>query len=134
VFSQSADKWAQSIKGVQGERNGINTNNLGRLRMWSNQKMKFATFIHNDDVKCFHVAIQGTHKLVMMGCIYFEDHLLIKKKWAYEKMNVMGGTLKDVKEQGNHQKQFPFVVGSCVHFRSFEIHSNMSAENVIEKL
>jgi hypothetical protein len=28
--------------------------------MCSNQKMKFVAFVHNDDVKCFHVAIQGT--------------------------------------------------------------------------
>jgi hypothetical protein len=41
--------------------------------------MKFAMFIHNDDVKCFHVAIHGTHKLVVMGCINFEDHALIKR-------------------------------------------------------
>jgi hypothetical protein len=47
--------------------------------MWSNWKMKFATFIHNDDAKCFHVAIQGTNELVMMGYINFEDHALIKR-------------------------------------------------------
>jgi hypothetical protein len=28
--------------------------------MWSNRKMKFATFIHNDEAKCFHVAVQRT--------------------------------------------------------------------------
>jgi hypothetical protein len=47
--------------------------------MWSNQKMKFATFIHNDDVKCFHVVVQKTHKLVAMNYINFEDCALIKK-------------------------------------------------------
>jgi hypothetical protein len=31
--------------------------------------MKFATSIHNDDVKCLHVVVQKTHKLVVMGCI-----------------------------------------------------------------
>jgi hypothetical protein len=41
--------------------------------------MKFAMFIHNDDVKCFHVVVQGTHKLVVMGGINFEDHVLIRK-------------------------------------------------------
>jgi hypothetical protein len=46
--------------------------------MWSNQKMESATFIHSDDAKCFHMAIQGTHKLVVMGHINFEDHALIK--------------------------------------------------------
>jgi hypothetical protein len=34
--------------------------------------MKFATFIHNDDAKCFHVVVQGTHNLIMMGCINFK--------------------------------------------------------------
>jgi hypothetical protein len=47
--------------------------------MWSNQKMKFVTFNHNDDVKCFHTVVQETHKLVMMGRINFEDHTLIKR-------------------------------------------------------
>jgi hypothetical protein len=47
--------------------------------MWSNQKMKFTTFIHNDDVKCFYVVVQGTHKLVMMGRINFKDDVLIKR-------------------------------------------------------
>jgi hypothetical protein len=41
--------------------------------------MKSTTFIHNDDVKCFHMVVQGTHKLVMMGHINFEDHALIKR-------------------------------------------------------
>ncbi len=40
--------------------------------------MKSTTFIHNDDVKCFHVVVQGTHKLVMMGRINFEVHALIQ--------------------------------------------------------
>jgi hypothetical protein len=48
--------------------------------MWSNQKMKFVAFIHNDDVKCFHVAIQGTHKPIVMGHINFENHVLIKRQ------------------------------------------------------
>jgi hypothetical protein len=48
--------------------------------MWSNRKMKCAMFIHTDDVKCFHVVVQGTYKLVMMGCINFEDQALIKRK------------------------------------------------------
>ncbi len=65
--------------------------------MWSNQKMKSATFIHDDDAKCFHVAIQGTHKLVVMGCINFEDHALIKRLWENEKMNVTSGMFKDEK-------------------------------------
>jgi hypothetical protein len=48
--------------------------------MGNNWMMKFATFIHNDDVKCFHVVVQGTHKLVVMGHINFEDHALIKRR------------------------------------------------------
>jgi hypothetical protein len=46
--------------------------------MWINRMMKFVIFIHNDDVKCFHVVVQGTHKFVVMGHINFEDHALIK--------------------------------------------------------
>jgi hypothetical protein len=64
--------------------------------------MKSATFIHNDDVKCFHMVIQGTHKLVLMGCINFKDHALIKRWWVDEKMNVTGGMFKDEKKWGNH--------------------------------
>jgi hypothetical protein len=41
--------------------------------------MKSTMFIHNDDTKCFHMAVQRTHKLVMMGHIDFENHALIKK-------------------------------------------------------
>jgi len=41
--------------------------------------MKSATLIHNDSAKCFHVAVQKTHKLVMVGRINFEDHALIKR-------------------------------------------------------
>jgi hypothetical protein len=54
--------------------------------MWRNQNMKFATFIHNDDAKCFHMAIQGTNKLVVMGYINFKDHMLIKTigRWKNE--------------------------------------------------
>jgi hypothetical protein len=47
--------------------------------MWSNWKIKFMRLIHNNDAKCFHVVVQGTHKLVMMGHIDFEDHALIKR-------------------------------------------------------
>jgi hypothetical protein len=47
--------------------------------MWNNRKMKSTKFIHNDDAKCLHMAIQGTHKFVMMGHINFEGHVLIKK-------------------------------------------------------
>jgi hypothetical protein len=38
----------------------------------------------------------------MMGCINFEDQVLIKRQWVDEKMNVMGEMFKDEKKQGNH--------------------------------
>ncbi len=69
--------------------------------MWSNWNIKSATFIHNDDTKCFHVVVQGTHKLIVMGHINFEDHVLIKKQCTNEKMNVAGGMFKDRKKWGN---------------------------------
>jgi hypothetical protein len=59
--------------------------------------MKFATFIHNDDAKCFHVAVKRTHKLVLMARINFENNVLIKKRWAYEKMNVMCSMMKKMR-------------------------------------
>jgi hypothetical protein len=94
--------------------------------------MKSVMFIDNDNAKCFHMAIQGTHKLVMMGHTNFKDHAFIKRRWVDEKMNVMGGMFKDV--QGNCQKQFVLAIGSCAHFQSFRIHNNMSAKSAIEKL
>jgi hypothetical protein len=62
------------------------------------------------------VAIQGTHKLVVMGHINFKDHALIKKQHEDEKMNVMGGMFKKEKKRGKHQKQFAFVAGSYACF------------------
>jgi len=64
--------------------------------------MKSKVFIHNDDVKCFHVAIQGTQKVVVMGCNNFEDEALIKRWWASQKMNEMNKRLKDENKQSNH--------------------------------
>jgi hypothetical protein len=61
--------------------------------------MKSAVFIHNDDMKCFHVVIQGTHKLVLLGHINFKDHALIKKWWASKKMNATSETFKDKKRK-----------------------------------
>ncbi len=66
--------------------------------MWSIQKMKFVAFIHNDDAKCFHVVVQRTRKLVVMGHINFEDHALIKRRHASKKMNAMGKKFKDEKK------------------------------------
>jgi hypothetical protein len=67
--------------------------------MWSNWKMKFVVFIHNDDAKWFHMVVQGTHKLVMMDHINFEDHGLAKRQWASKKMNVTGRKFKDEKNK-----------------------------------
>jgi hypothetical protein len=58
--------------------------------------MKSTTFIHNDDVRCLHVVVQGTHQLVVTGHINFKDHALIKRWQADEKMNVMGMMFKDM--------------------------------------
>jgi hypothetical protein len=66
--------------------------------MWSNWKMKFVTFIHNDDTKCFHMVVQKTHKLVVMGCVNFEDHTLIKRRHGGKKMTIMVGKFKDKKK------------------------------------
>ncbi len=45
--------------------------------------------------------MQRTHKLIVMGRINFEDHALIKRWRANEKMNVMGEMFKDEKKRGN---------------------------------
>jgi hypothetical protein len=95
LFAQSTNKWAQLVEGVYGKRGGINTTNVGKLGMWCNKKMKFVTFIHNDDAKCFHMVVQGTHKFVMIGCITFKDHALIKRRQVGQKMNVTIKKFKD---------------------------------------
>jgi hypothetical protein len=58
--------------------------------------MKFMTSIDNDEMKCFHMVVQNTHKLIMMNHINFENHMF--KKWrACKKKNVMNEKLKDEK-------------------------------------
>jgi hypothetical protein len=47
--------------------------------------MKSMMFIHNYDAKCFHVVVQATHKLIMMGHINFKDHALIKNNEQMKK-------------------------------------------------
>jgi hypothetical protein len=47
--------------------------------MQNNQHMGSKGFIHNHDVTCFHVAIQGTQKVVGMDCHNFKDEVLIKR-------------------------------------------------------
>jgi hypothetical protein len=41
--------------------------------------MKYEAFIHNNDVMRFHVAIQGTQKVIVMGHHNFKDEALIEK-------------------------------------------------------
>ncbi len=60
--------------------------------------------------------IQGTQKMVVIGCINFEDHALIKKQHACEKMNLMGKKLNNQKNRCNHQKWFSFLAKSCKRF------------------
>ncbi len=82
-------------KAIHGEQNGIYIINVGRLGMENNQKLKFEVFIHNDDMKCFHMVVQRTQKMVVMGYINFKDETLIKRQRACKKMNEMGGKLKN---------------------------------------
>jgi hypothetical protein len=41
--------------------------------------MESEALIFNDETKCLHVAIQGTHKFRMMACINYKDQALILK-------------------------------------------------------
>jgi hypothetical protein len=41
--------------------------------------MKFKALIHNDEVTCFQIVVQGTQKMVVMGYHNFKDEALIKK-------------------------------------------------------
>jgi hypothetical protein len=96
--------------------------------------MEFEAFIHNDDVTCFHVAIQRIKEVVLIGCHNFKDEALIKRRWASQEMNGMGWKFKDENKWSNHQKLFSFLIRSCVYFLSFGVHRSTSVENVIEKL
>jgi hypothetical protein len=60
--------------------------------------MESKVFIIDENVKCLHVIIQGTHKMVMTSRINFEDHALIKRRHASKKMNAMGKKFKDEKK------------------------------------
>jgi hypothetical protein len=64
--------------------------------------MRFEVFIHDDDVMCFHVAIQGTQKMVVMGHHNFKDKVLIKIWQACPKMNGTNKKLKDKNKQNNY--------------------------------
>jgi hypothetical protein len=71
-------------------------------------------------MKSFHVVVQRTQKMVMMGCINFEDHVLIKRQWVGDKMNVMSGKLKDGKKWRNHHKWFSFLAKVVSIFKVLE--------------
>jgi hypothetical protein len=43
--------------------------------MWTNLKMEFEALILNDEMKCLHGAMQGTHKFIVMGPINYKDHV-----------------------------------------------------------
>jgi hypothetical protein len=105
--------------------NDVESIQLKGLWMQNNWKMKSKSFIHNDDVKCFH---KGHKKVIMMGCNYFEDEALIKRWWKCQKINGMGRKFKDKNKLSNYQKLFSFALGSCVCFQNFRVHM----ENAIE--
>jgi hypothetical protein len=56
-------------------------------------------FIHNDEVICFHVAIQRTQKMIVMDHHNFKDEALIKKWQATQKTNKLGGKLEEKKQK-----------------------------------
>jgi len=59
--------------------------------------------------------------MVAMGCINFEDHVLIKEQWACDKMNVMSEKLKNGKKRHNHHKWFSFLAKVVSIFKVLEI-------------
>jgi len=59
--------------------------------------MKFEAFIHNDEVTCFHVVVQGLQKVIVMDRHDFKGEALIFKKWATKKTNEMNKKVKDKK-------------------------------------
>jgi hypothetical protein len=84
VLPQSANELTYLAKAIHGEQNGIYIINVGRLGMENNQKLKFEVFIHNDDMKCFHMVVQRTQKMVVMGYINFKDETLIKRQRKFK--------------------------------------------------
>ncbi len=63
--------------------------------------MRSQVFIHNDEVTCFHVVVQGTQKMVVMGHHNFKDEALIKRWWAGQKMNGISKKVKDENKWSN---------------------------------
>jgi hypothetical protein len=64
--------------------------------------MRSKGFIHNNDVTCFHVALQRTQKMVVICCHNFKDEVSIKRWWASQKMNGMGEKFKDENKRNNY--------------------------------
>jgi hypothetical protein len=91
--------------------------------------MRLDALIHNDEVTCFHLVVQRTQKVVVMGCHHFKDKALIKRRQACQKMNESSRKLKDENKQSNHWKLFLFTKGSYVFFGNFGVCRSM-----IEKL
>jgi hypothetical protein len=81
--------------------------NLGGLWMQSSQKRRFEAFIHNDEVICFHMALQGTQKMIVMGHYNFKDEILIKRWQVVQKLNGTGRKLRT--------KINEIIVKSCFH-------------------
>lgn len=91
-------------------------------------------FIYNDEVKCFHVAIHGTQRVIVMGHHSFNYRGLIKRKWVTQKTNKMGRKLMDKNKQGNFRMSFSVVARGCVFSRSYSAYKRMNVKSVIEKL
>lgn len=47
--------------------------------------MRFEMFVHNDEVTCFHMAVKGTQKVIVMDCHDFKDEVLIKNNMQPKK-------------------------------------------------
>jgi hypothetical protein len=82
--------------------------------MQNNQNMRSKAFIHNDEATCFHVVVQVTQKMIVVGHHNFKDRALIKRRWVTQKTSKMGGKLMDKNKQGNCRKSFLFTVGGRI--------------------
>ncbi len=129
VSTQSIDVLAQLLKGIHGEQHGISIVNLGGLWMQNIQRMRSEAFIHNDDVRCFHVVIKKTQKMVMMGHHNFEDKVIIKRQWVGQKMNGTSGKLKDENKWSNCRKLFSFATDKlCAFLKVWNSHKHECGE------
>jgi hypothetical protein len=76
--------------------------------------MIFKMLIHNDEVMCFHVVVQRTQKVVVMGRHNFKDEALIRRWQVGQKMNEMGRKFEEKNKRSNYRKLFSFTIRSCV--------------------